>query len=40
MTGARETLAAELAAPLEPMAIGRGRQTRPSLAQMGTCYEG
>jgi hypothetical protein len=40
MTGARETLAAELAAPLEPMTIGRERQTKPSLAKMGICYEG
>jgi len=35
MTGARETSAAEPAAPLEPMTIGRERQTKPSLAQMG-----
>ena len=34
------SLAAELAAPLEPMTIGRGRQTKPSLAQMGICHEG
>ncbi len=37
MTGARETLAAELAAPQEPMTIGRGHQVKPSLAQMGIC---
>ena len=40
MTGARETSAAELAAPLDPMTIGRGRQTKPSLAQTGTCHKG
>src|SRR5215468_11279543 len=40
MTGAREALAAELAAPLESMTSDSGRQTKPSLAQMGICHEG
>jgi hypothetical protein len=40
MTGVHETLAAGLAAPPEPMTIGRGRQAKPSLAEMGICHEG